>query len=118
MLHLTYVDPGHIASGRRRHDAWTTGDKHDIAYQPRTVLVVENRDSRLWFPPAQDTIVVEGGGKAAAALLANVPWIRAADHIVYWGDIDADGYAILNRFRAALAEPAPDGTPRNQSPRS
>lgn len=111
VLHLTYVDPGHAASGSRRHDAWTTGDTHDIAYRPRIVLVVENRDSRLWFPPVPGTIVVEGGGKAAAALLANVPWIRAADHIVYWGDIDADGYAILDRLRAALAEPTPDGAP-------
>lgn len=113
VVHLTYVDPDHTASGRRRHDAWTTGDVHDIAYQPRVVLVVENRDSRLWFPPVKDTIVVEGGGKAAAALLANVPWIRAADHVVYWGDIDADGYTILNQFRATLAEPASDGAPAN-----
>ncbi|MGW4215118.1 Wadjet anti-phage system protein JetD domain-containing protein [Lentzea sp. NPDC004789] len=111
VVHLTYVDPEHIASGRRRHDAWTTGDVHDIAYQPRVVLVVENRDSRLWFPAVRNTIVVEGGGKAAAALLANIPWIRAADHVVYWGDIDADGYTILDQFRAALAEPAPDGAP-------
>jgi hypothetical protein len=111
VMHLTYVDPAHAASGRRRHDAWTTGDVHEIAYRPRVVLVVENRDSRLWFPSVKDTIVVEGGGKAAAALLANVPWIRAADHVLYWGDIDADGYTILNQFRAALAEPAPDGAP-------
>lgn len=111
VTHLTYVDPDHAASGRRRHDAWTTGDVHDIAYRPRVVLVVENRDCRLWFPPVRDTIVVEGGGKAAAALLANVPWIRSADHVVYWGDIDADGYTILNHFRATLAEPAPDGAP-------
>lgn len=111
VVHLTYVAPDHAASGRRRHDAWTTGDVHDIAYQPRVVLVVENRDSRLWFPPVKDTIVVEGGGKAAAALLGNVPWIRAADHVVYWGDIDADGYTILDQFRATLAEPAPDGAP-------
>lgn len=111
VVHLTYVDPDHAASGRRRHDAWTTGDVHDIAYQPRVVLVVENRDSRLCFPPLEDTIVVEGGGKAAAALLAKVPWIRAADHVVYWGDIDADGYMILDHFRATLAEPASDGAP-------
>lgn len=111
VLHLTYIDPDHAASGRRRHDAWTTGDVHDIAYRPRVVLVVENRDSRLWFPPVSDTIVVEGGGKAAASLLANVPWIRAAERVAYWGDIDADGYAILNHFRATLAEPAPDGAP-------
>jgi hypothetical protein len=91
VTHLTYVDPDHLASGRRRHDAWTTGDVHDVAYRPRVVLVVENRDSRLWFPPVSDTIVVEGGGKAAAALLAEVPWIRGAAHVVYWGDMDADG---------------------------
>ncbi|MEO3813411.1 Wadjet anti-phage system protein JetD domain-containing protein [Sphaerisporangium sp. B11E5] len=111
VTHLTYVDPAHATSGRRRHDAWTTGDVHDIAYRPRLVLVVENRDSRLWFPPVRDTIVVEGGGKAAASLLANVPWIRAADHVVYWGDIDADGYTILDHFRATLAEPTPGGAP-------
>ncbi|WIM92973.1 DUF2220 family protein [Actinoplanes oblitus] len=111
VIHLTYVDPRHAASGRRRHDAWTTGDVHDIAYPPRVVLVVENRDSRLWFPPVSDTIVVEGGGKAAAALLGNVPWIRSADYVVYWGDMDADGYTILDHFRATLAVPAPDGAP-------
>lgn len=111
VMHLTYVDPDHVASGRRRHDAWTTGDVHEIAYRPRLVLVVENRDSRLWFPPVKDTIVVEGGGKAAASLLANVAWIRAADHIVYWGDIDADGYTILDQFRATLATPTPEGAP-------
>jgi hypothetical protein len=110
VVNLTYVDPAHALSGRRRHDSWTTGDMHDLAYRPRAVLVVENRDSRLWFPPVEDT-VVEGGGKAAAALLADVPWLRAADHIVYWGDIDADGYTILDHFRAALARPSSAGAP-------
>ncbi|MGW1743475.1 Wadjet anti-phage system protein JetD domain-containing protein [Nocardia sp. NPDC001965] len=111
VAHLTYTDPDYLASGRRRHDAWTTGDTHDLAYSPRIVLIVENRDCRLWFPPTANTIIVEGSGKAAASLLAGIRWIRAADHIVYWGDIDADGYAILNRFRDAMATPTPDGLP-------
>jgi hypothetical protein len=42
----------------------------DIAYQPRVVLVVENHDSRLWFPPVKDTIVVEDGGKCGDTDLA------------------------------------------------
>ncbi|MBF6126613.1 Wadjet anti-phage system protein JetD domain-containing protein [Nocardia brasiliensis] len=111
VVHLTYVDPNYAALGRRRHDSWTTGDVHNLAYEPRTVLIVENRDCRLWFPPANDTIIVEGSGKAAGALLADITWIRAAEHIFYWGDIDADGYAILDRLRAAMAAPAPDGMP-------
>lgn len=106
VVHLTYVDPGYLAGGRRRHDAWTTGDVHDLAYRPRTVLVVENRDSRLWFPDAPDTIVVEGGGKAAASLLSDIPWIRTAEHVVYWGDMDTDGYSILDRFRDTMAAPS------------
>jgi hypothetical protein len=111
VVHLTYVDPKYLATGGRRHDAWTTGDAHDLAYVPRTVLVVENRDSRLWFPPVASTLVVEGGGKAAASLLADVSWIRQAETVVYWGDIDADGFAILDQFRRALAAPGEDGTP-------
>lgn len=111
VAHLTYVDPGYLATGARRHDAWTTGDVHDLAYSPRTVLVVENRDSRLWFPAVEGALVVEGGGKAAASLLADVPWVRQAENIVYWGDIDADGFAILDHFRRALAAPGDDGSP-------
>jgi hypothetical protein len=111
VVHLTYVDPGYLATGARRHDAWTTGDVHDLAYTPRTVLVVENRDSRLWFPAVEGALVVEGGGKAAASLLAGVPWVRHAENVVYWGDIDADGFAILDHFRRTLAAPGDDGAP-------
>ncbi|WP_051714072.1 Wadjet anti-phage system protein JetD domain-containing protein [Nocardia rhamnosiphila] len=111
VVHLTYVDPDYAASGRRRHDAWTTGDVHELAYQPRNVLIVENRDCRLWFPPARNTIVVEGNGKAAASLVANITWIRLAEHVIYWGDIDADGYAILDRLRAEMSTPTPNGLP-------
>lgn len=104
VAHLTYVDPDHLATEQRRHDAWTTGDTHQPAYAPQTVLIVENRDCRLWFPDAPGTIVVEGGGKAASSLLADVAWIRTAAKVYYWGDMDADGYAILDHLRAAFAD--------------
>ena len=111
VVHLTYVDPSYVAAGGRRHDAWTTGDAHELAYEPSTVVVVENRDCRLWFPLVDGAIVVEGGGKAAASLLADVPWVRRCRTLVYWGDIDADGFAILDRFRAVVASPAGNGLP-------
>jgi hypothetical protein len=63
---------------------------------------VENRDNRLWFPNLADTIVVEGGGKAAASLLGSIDWILGAKRLVYWGDIDCDGFAILDSLRATL----------------
>lgn len=105
VVHLTYVDPSYLADPQaRRHDSWTTGDRHDLAYAPRAVLIVENRDSRLWFPPVPGTIVVEGGGKAAARTLVPIEWLMGAEHLVYWGDLDADGLAILDHLRAALYE--------------
>jgi hypothetical protein len=103
VVNFTYADPAYLATGARRHDAWTTGDSHALAFEPRNVLVVENRDSRLWFPAMSDTIVVEGSGKAAAASLSRVDWIVNAERIVYWGDIDADGYSILDNLRAELS---------------
>ncbi len=112
VAHLTYVDPVYLGTGGRRHDAWTAGDTHDLAYPPRTVVVVENRDCRLWFPDLPGAVVAEGGGAAATALLAHAPWVRAAAHVVYWGDLDADGFAILDRFRTALARPSDTGPAR------
>lgn len=102
VVHLTYLDPDYVATGGRRHDAWTSGDRHSLAYRPRIVLIVENRDCRLWFPQMPGAVVVEGGGRAAAALLGGIEWITDAEHVVYWGDIDADGFAILSALRAEL----------------
>lgn len=103
VIHLTYVDPTYLASGGRRHDSWTSGDRHELAYAPRNVLIVENRDCRLWFPDLANTVVVEGGGKAAAAHLRDVDWLANAQRVFYWGDIDSDGFAILDRLRSELS---------------
>ena len=116
VAHLTYVCPTYASDGGRRHDAWTTDDGHELAYVPRTVLVVENRDSRLWFPEVERAVVVEGGGKAAASLLSDVAWVRGAEHLVYWGDMDADGYAILDRFRSVMGQPSASGRPARAVP--
>lgn len=83
IVHLTYLDPQYLAGGRRRHDAWTSCDQYELAYQPETVLVVENRDCRLWFPEFENAVVVEGGGREAPSLLKNVAWVRSAKHLVY-----------------------------------
>ena len=70
VVHLTYLDPDANRSGRR-HDSWTAGDTHDLAYRPSVVVIVENRDCRLWFPATvPHGVVVEGGGAAAVATLA------------------------------------------------
>lgn len=98
-VHLTYLDPDHLRSGGRRHDLATIGDVDVVAYRPRVVLISENRDTAQLFWPIEGGIAIEGEGRGAGAI-AGLPWIRGAQTILYWGDMDADGLEILHGFRA------------------
>lgn len=69
------------------------------------VIVVENKETFLALPQAPEgssAVLVWGSGYTAGALL-ELPWVRAARRVLYWGDADADGYAILNALRSRLA---------------
>lgn len=97
-IHFTYLDPEHRASRRRIHDSATVGDNFTPIYQPRIVVISENKDTAINFLPLEGAISVEGmgrGGKTAASFT----WLRLAPLVVYWGDMDRDGYEILNGYR-------------------
>jgi hypothetical protein len=59
--------------------------------------IVENEITYLAFPLAADAIVILGGGYAVP-VLESLAWLPALD-VMYWGDIDTHGFAILNRLR-------------------
>lgn len=65
---------------------------------PSTVYVFENLESVLAMPDLSGAIAVHGGGYALS--MRDLPWVQGS-RIVYWGDIDADGFAILNRLRSS-----------------
>ncbi|MXG91029.1 Wadjet anti-phage system protein JetD domain-containing protein [Nocardioides flavescens] len=98
-MHLTYLDHDHLAAAGRRHDVVTAGDRDCVVYRPRLVVVSENRDTAQLFPTVPGGIAVEGGGRAVGSV-ADVAWVREAAHVVYWGDMDADGLEILHGLRA------------------
>jgi hypothetical protein len=62
-----------------------------------TVYVVENEITYLAFPAAPGAMVILGGGYAIG-LLESLTWLGSAE-LVYWGDIDTHGFAILDRLR-------------------
>jgi hypothetical protein len=68
----------------------------------RTVFVVENRATFLAFPVVPSSIVVFGEGFGVTTL-ERVPWL-AEREIIYWGDIDTHGFAIVQRLRERLPE--------------
>lgn len=100
-IHFTYLDPDHRAGGGRVRDSATVGDTMVPAYLPRIVVISENKDTALWFPELADAISVEGVGRGGATAAA-FDWLRDAPHVVYWGDMDADGLEILDGYRAAF----------------
>lgn len=99
-IHFTYLDAAYLARGGRRHDSATVGDSAAPAYPPEVVLISENKDTAVGFPAVAGGIAVEGagaGGRTAAA----ISWLRECPTVLYWGDLDADGLAILDGYRAA-----------------
>ncbi|MGW4489013.1 Wadjet anti-phage system protein JetD domain-containing protein [Amycolatopsis sp. NPDC004368] len=98
-LHFTYLDPAHLAAGGRRHDCATVGDRIQLPYTPCVVVISENKDTAIHFPPLSHGVAVEGSGRGGSTA-ASFEWITGADAVIYWGDMDADGFEILDEFRA------------------
>lgn len=73
-----------------------------MTWQVKTVLVVENKTNLLnaelllTLPAMQDAVAFLGSGRAAS-LLQHLQWLKGA-RILYWGDIDAEGFEILDHF--------------------
>ena len=96
-IHFTYTDPGHLQGGRR-YDSATVGDRFIPAYPALVVLIVENKDCAIHFLDHHHTIVVEGEGFGGSTA-AEFEWITHAPALLYWGDIDAHGFQILDEWR-------------------
>lgn len=99
-VHVTYLDPGHLAAGGRRHDCFSVGDRAAPPYRVQVALITENKDTAIAFPPVPGAVTLEGEGRGAGAAAA-LTWLHEVPDLVYWGDLDQDGLEILNEYRAA-----------------
>ncbi|MDX9709716.1 MAG: DUF2220 family protein [Trichloromonas sp.] len=63
----------------------------------RRVFITENKINGLSFPQVADALVIFGLGYGIQAL-KEADWLRRKE-IVYWGDIDTHGFAILSQLR-------------------
>ena len=76
------------------------GQLATLSIAPELVLVVENRVNLLTLPRLPGTVAIGGLGNGVVDL-RYVSWMRSCS-IVYWGDIDVEGLAILSRLRVAF----------------
>ena len=85
-----------------------TGTDEDIAVSAETfvrldppcsrVFITENEINFLAFPAVADGMAIFGAGYGFEALAA-ADWLQSRA-ILYWGDIDTHGFAILDQLRA------------------
>lgn len=78
------------------------GELGRLPISPAAVVIVENLETGLALPDVANTVLVMKLGNAVGALGA-LPWLQSAD-VVYWGDIDSHGFAILDRARKAVPQ--------------
>ena len=69
-----------------------------LAVNPRVAVIVENEISYLSVDVPADGVVIWGRGFDVDNV-GRLRWLADAN-IVYWGDIDTHGFAILDRLRA------------------
>ena len=65
---------------------------------PRIVFVTENEVNGLAFPEIENAMILFGLGYGLNVLAA-AEWLHRS-RLVYWGDIDTHGFAILARLRS------------------
>ncbi len=88
------LDPAHTGFSEM------TVRTEELATSPiavRRIFAVENEITFLAFPDVADSAVIFGNGYATAAL-SPLAWL-ADRELVYWGDLDTHGFAILNVLR-------------------
>ena len=61
------------------------------------VVIVENKVNLLTYPATKRALAIGGLGHGVEVLM-KLPWL-STNRVLYWGDIDVEGFAILSRLR-------------------
>lgn len=91
-----------LAVGGISNFAAPVAELQKLRCRPRVVFILENLESMLAMPPWEGAVAVFGSGYAAR-VLPQIPWV-ARTPVIYWGDLDSDGFAILHSLRRHHSE--------------
>jgi hypothetical protein len=90
--------PGMLATENTAPDiTLDAGSFSRLALPVRTVVITENETNFLALPNLPGAIAIFGAGYGWDAL-ARARWLESCT-ILYWGDIDTHGFAILDQLR-------------------
>jgi len=89
-----------LLPGMARVFAAAAADLALLQLPVRRVVILENKEGVYALPPMRDTVALCGGGNAVVSL-ASIEWLQLAE-VIYWGDLDTHGFAILDRLRCRV----------------
>lgn len=72
-------------------------DFSNLTLPLKRILIVENLMNLLTLPSMPNTMAIFGKGYNVLSL-KNIEWLKNCE-IVYWGDLDVQGFEILSAFR-------------------
>ena len=98
-IRMRILDPDLMPSGLSDITA-PAPQLSQVAIVPRLVFVFENLESVLAMPTWANAVAVHGSGYAVDNV-ARLSWVHRA-RVIYWGDLDSHGFAILSRLRRHL----------------
>lgn len=67
------------------------------------IFVAENIMNFLTLPDLAKTIAIWSGGGFSVSYLKDIDWLKSK-RFYYWGDLDAQGFQILNQFRTYFSK--------------
>ncbi|CAG0989781.1 MAG: DUF2220 family protein [Candidatus Methanoperedens sp.] len=71
---------------------------NDLKIENGRFIITENKMNFLTLPYLKDTFGLFGGG-FRIEILKQIDWLKKSN-IIYWGDIDAQGFQILSQIRS------------------
>jgi len=101
LVRFRILDPRHALGGITDLTV-PAGEFAKLTLGIARVFVVENEITGLAFPPVEGSLVVLGLGHAVA-LIGAARWLADCD-LIYWGDLDTHGFAMLDRLRSVFPQ--------------
>jgi hypothetical protein len=75
---------------------------NDLKLENGRFIITENKMNFLTLPYLKNTFGLFGGG-FRIEILKQIDWLKKSD-IIYWGDIDTQGFQILSQLRSYLPQ--------------
>jgi hypothetical protein len=101
LIQVAVLDPAlrsHV--GGMRHFAASVDDLRSWPQLPRTVVILENKETGYAVTGDHSGAVILHGQGFSVPAYARIPWIRNAPAVIYWGDLDLPGLQFLSDLRS------------------